>query len=267
MPKGGKSPQRRLRHGEARERILDAAEKMFAVEGYDNVSFRSLTPAAGVSFLQSIIISVPRMHCFPGFLRAAHHSLPIAAWRFWRPLIRYGGRPAPLESILDAFLRPAFEVTRGDRNDLFNRLRARVSLEHSATTRHIVSRAFDQNDLRFIDELRAALPELKDEDLYWRFHFLVRAMIYAISDLGQLEGLSGGKCSSTRTDLALPLMVKAFSAVFGLHRCSWPEPTKRPRMQSKWRFSNRPTGGSSRSSRADHSAGWRWWEAISGLSG
>jgi len=214
MPKGGKSPQRRLRHGEARERILDAAEKMFAVDGYDNVSFRSLTAAAGVSLSAIHYHFGSKDALFSEIFARRASLLTDRRLELLEAAIRYGGRPAPLESILDAFLRPAFEVTRGDRNDLFNRLRARVSLEHSATTRHIVSRAFDQNDLRFIDELRAALPELKDEDLYWRFHFLVGAMIYTMSDSGQLEGLSGGKCSSTRTDLALPLMVKAFSAVF-----------------------------------------------------
>jgi len=127
---------------------------------------------------------------------------------------RYGGKPASLESILDAFLRPAFEVTRGDRNDLFNRLRARVSLEHRATTREIVSRAFDANDLLFIDELKAALPELTHEDVHWRFHFMVGAMIYTMSDSGQLEGLSGGACSPSETDFALLAMVKTFASLF-----------------------------------------------------
>jgi len=141
---------------------------------------------------------------------------------------RYGGRPPSLESILDAFLRPGFEVTRGDRNDLFNRLRARVSLERGGTTREIVSRAFDENDLIFIDELKAALPALTLEDVHWRFHFLVGAMIYTMSDSGQLEGLSGGACSPSDTDLALTSMVQTFSTLFrspSLHRLRGTEET------------------------------------------
>jgi hypothetical protein len=39
-------------------------------------------------------------------------------------------------------------------------------------------------------------------------------MIYTMSDSGQLEGLSGGKCFSAQTDLALAAMVKTFSALF-----------------------------------------------------
>jgi AcrR family transcriptional regulator len=214
MQKGGKAPQRRLPHGEARERIIDAAEKLFAVDGYDAVSFRDLTRAAGVSLSaihyhfgskQAVLSEIFARRA--GLLTRRRLELLEAARR-------YGGEPPSLESILDAFLRPAFEVTHGDRNDLFNRLRARVSLEHSATTREIVSRAFDENDLRFIDELQAALPELTHEDLHWRFHFLVGAMLYTMSDSGQLEGLSGGKCVATKTDIALASMVKTFAALF-----------------------------------------------------
>jgi Tetracyclin repressor-like, C-terminal domain len=127
---------------------------------------------------------------------------------------RYGGHPLPLESILDAFLRPAFEVTHGDRNHLFNRLRARVSTEHSVTTREIVSCAFDENDLVFVEELKRTLPALSNEDVHWRFHFLVGAMIHTMSDSGQLEGLSGGACATSQTELALPTMIETFAALF-----------------------------------------------------
>ena len=59
-----------------------------------------------------------------------------------------------------------------------------ASLERSGTTREIVSGAFDENDLIFIDELKAAVPVLSHEDVHWRFHFLVGAMIYTMSDFG-----------------------------------------------------------------------------------
>jgi AcrR family transcriptional regulator len=214
MRKGGRAKHQRLHHGEARGRIIDAAEKLFAVDGYDAVSFRDLTDAAGVSLSaihyhfgskQAVLAEI--------FVRRAS-VLTRRRLDLLGAARRYEGASPSLESILDAFLRPAFEVTHGDRNDLFNRLRARVSLEHSTTTREIVSRAFDENDLRFVDELRAALPELTHEDVHWRFHFLVGAMLYTMSDSGQLEGLSGGKCSPAQTDLALAAMVRTFSALF-----------------------------------------------------
>jgi hypothetical protein len=127
---------------------------------------------------------------------------------------RYQGGPLALESILDAFVRPAFEVTLGDRDELFNRLRARVSLETSDVTRDIVRRAFDDTDLIFIAELGRALPELSEEDIQWRFHFLVGAMLYTMSDSGQLEGLSNGRCLPRQLDLALANLALTFSSLF-----------------------------------------------------
>src|SRR5262249_17999043 len=214
MTKAGKPRRRRLNRGEARERIVESAEKLFAVDGYDAVSFRRLTAAAGVS--------VSAIHYHFGSKEAVLSEifarraalLTMRRLELLAAARRYGGEPLSLESILDAFLRPAFEVTHGDRNDLFNRLRARVSLEPSATTRQIVSRAFDENDLFFIQQLGASLPAFSDEYLHWLFHFLVGAMLYTMSDSGQLEGLSGGACSSLKTDEALPSMVQTFSALF-----------------------------------------------------
>ena len=89
-----------------------------------------------------------------------------------------------------------------------------ASLERSGTTREIVSGAFDENDLIFIDELKAAVPVLSHEDVHWRFHFLVGAMIYTMSDSGQLSGLSGGACSPSDTNFALASMIQTFSALF-----------------------------------------------------
>jgi len=119
-----------------------------------------------------------------------------------------------LEGILDAFLRPAFEVTRGDRNDLFNRLLARLAAESGEVTRTIISEAFDENDMRFIDEIAKTVPRITREDIHWRFLFFVGAMIYTMSDSGQLVGLSNGKCDAQDTDAALRNMVLTFKVLF-----------------------------------------------------
>jgi AcrR family transcriptional regulator len=214
MARVKKASRKRLNPGEARERIIEAAETLFASDGYDGVSFRDLTAAAGVS-LSAIHYHFGSKEAVLSEIFARRASImTLRRLDLLDAARRREGEPPQLESILDAFLRPAFEVTHGDRNELFNRLRARVALEHSSVTREIVSRAFDENDLRFIDALGGALPFLSHEDLHWRFHFLVGAMIYTMSDSGQLEGLSGGKCSSHQTDVALAAMVGNFAALF-----------------------------------------------------
>jgi AcrR family transcriptional regulator len=238
MRKARKASQARLNHGEARERILDAAEKLFAVDGYEAVSFRDLTGAAGVSLSAIHYHFGSKEAVFSEVFARRSRLLTERRLELLEAARRYGGRPPSLESILDAFLRPGFEVTHGDRNDLFNRLRARVSLERSGTTRDIVSRAFDENDLIFIDELKAALPALTHEDVHWRFHFLVGAMIYTMSDSGQLSGLSGGACSPSDTDFALASMIQMFSALFRSPSMRGSRATKEPSNVKRLEISN-----------------------------
>lgn len=205
---------KRLPHGLAKERILDAAERLFSESGVEGVSFRDLAGAADVS-LSAIHYHFGSKHVVLEeiFARRARGLVQrreelLGALKRDREG-RYG-----LDGILDAFLRPAFEVTRGDRNDLFNRLLARIAVEPSEKTREVISGSFDENDMLFIDELAIALPHLSKADLHWRFHFLVGAMIYTMSDAGQLVGLSAGRCNASDTQEALKNMVRTFSVLF-----------------------------------------------------
>jgi AcrR family transcriptional regulator len=205
---------RRLPHGAARDRILDAAERLFAEAGLDGVSFRDLAGAAGVS-LSAIHYHFGSKHAVLSeiFERRAG-ALTSRREELLTALPRDGEGRKPLEGILTAFLQPALEVTRGDRDDLFNRLLARLAAESSEVTREIVKTAFDSNDLAFIAELKRALPHLTDEDIHWRFHFMVGAMIYTMSDSGQLVGLSGGTCNASDTRVALSNLVAGFAGMF-----------------------------------------------------
>jgi len=203
-----------LPHGQAKPRILDAAEELFAKAGLNSVSFHDLAKAAKVS------------------LSAIHHHFgsqqAVLADAFARRAQLVVGRRLELlgglqrnsqgqyrlQDILDAFLRPAFEVTRGSRDDPFNRLLACLAAESTDVKRKIISEAFDENDLVFVEEITKTLPHLKREDVHWRFHFFVGAMIYTLSNAGQLMGLSGDKCDAHDTEAALKNMVLTFTALF-----------------------------------------------------
>lgn len=205
---------RRLPHGAARDRILEAAERLFSEVGIDAVSFRDLAGAAGVA-LSAIHYHFGSKHAVLAeiFERRAR-VLTTRREELLLALPRNGDGRRPLEGILHAFLQPALEVTRGDRNDLFNRLLARLAAETSEVTREIMSSAFDRNDMLFIAELKTALPDLTAEDIHWRFHFMVGAMIYTMSDAGQLDGLSGGRCRASDTQTALANLITGLAAMF-----------------------------------------------------
>lgn len=205
---------KRLPHGHARGLILDAAEVLFSKANLDAVSFRDLAREAGVS------LSAIHYHfgSKEGVLTEmfARQAANLVARRnaLLAALTQNETRIPALEGLIDAFIRPAFEVTHGDRDDLFNRLLARLSIESSVVARQIISKAFDENDLLFITEFARAAPHLSADEVHWRFHFFVGSMIYTMSDAGQLYGLSDGVCDTTDTETALAQMTRAFKALF-----------------------------------------------------
>jgi AcrR family transcriptional regulator len=209
LPQSGRLP-----HGVVRDRILKSAELLFAENGLESSSFRDITAMANVS--------LSAIHYHFGTKQAvlaeifAQHSRRLTEQRdgLLRELSRdVSGNPL-LGSVLEAFLRPSFLPLQDEGNELFNRLRARLTLESKEVIRTILHNAFDVSDTIFIETLASILPSISRKALHWRFHMMVGAMIYTMADPGQLEGLSGGLCSSGEKQVALDQMVSAFSAVF-----------------------------------------------------
>jgi len=204
----------RLANGLIRDRILEAAEILFAEVGFETASFRDITTRAGAS------VSAIYYH-FGSKLGVlieifARHSRRLTEQRqnlLHRVRRDDEGRPL-LEAVLEAFLRPSFLPLNNESNELFNRLRARLSMETTEVMRTILKNSFDDSDQAFLAALMLALPHVSRPAIFWRFHLMIGAMIYTMADPGQLEGLSQGACLSSDNKMALCQMVDAFSAAF-----------------------------------------------------
>ena len=64
---------------------------------------------------------------------------------------------------------------------------------------------------RLIALLRRALPDAREEDLYWCYHFLSGALTLALSETGRIDIVSGGRCRSGDID-AIRARLSAFAA-------------------------------------------------------
>lgn len=166
------------------ERLLDAAEALFAERGFEGTSLRAVTQAAGTS------VSAAHYH-FGGkeaLLRATlrRRVEPMNRLRLERLEAlrrRSGGRALAVEEILDAFLRPLFDLESARAEARF--VAARLYSDPPELVAALKEELFGEVSRRFLEALAEALPARPREEIALGFHFAVGAMVHVLS--GNLE--------------------------------------------------------------------------------
>lgn len=206
-------PSARGARGDAtRQRIIDAAEQLFAERGIDAVSLREITAAADVN--------VAAAHYHFGSKDAVlaalfdDHAQRIVARRL--ELLDQVQHETPgvpgVEDVLRAFLRPSLDAAVASGGPAFMRLRARLAFDPAEFRRAVLAKAFDDSSRRFVEALRSALPDLPLTDLHWRFHFVLGAMTYTMAAPGRIESITNGALDTTASHAALEQLVRFAAA-------------------------------------------------------
>ena len=186
---------------DTKDRLLDAAQRLFGARGFEATSLRSVTAEAGVN--------LAAVHYHFGskeaLLRAtlARRVEPINAERLRLLEKIEANAPSgqlPLESILEAFLRPVLEIgltRRGDRLEL-RQIAARVHSEPLEIVRPLIAELFGEVARRFVGALRRALAGLSADEVALRFQFTLGVMIIVIS--GNLLNVADPEMPLLETD-------------------------------------------------------------------
>ncbi len=176
-PEGG-------RGADTRERLLDAAEKIFAERGFEGASIRAVTQAAGAS------VSAANYHFGSKEALLRETLLRRVGPLNERRLARLdaleenaAGRPLELETIVEAFLRPVFEehTASVDATNRFRQVAARIYSDPPGVVATMKRELFGPIVTRFVGALSAALPEKSREEIELSFQFTVGVMVHVIS--------------------------------------------------------------------------------------
>jgi AcrR family transcriptional regulator len=187
-----------------KERILTAAEALFAQRGFEGASLRQLTAAAGVNLAAVNYHFGSKDNLVEEVFK---RRLDQLSTRRLTALKQIAGHPdATLEDVLSAFIRPALDLSHDGGGGLFMRVLARAFAEHDDSLRKFLSDNYGHVMRQFTTEFARLLPHLSKEELYWRIDLVTGALTHAMSGFGIIQRKSDVSETSHREQTAAHLI-------------------------------------------------------------
>jgi AcrR family transcriptional regulator len=173
-------------HFSTKERLLTAAEDLFAQFGFAGTSLRQVTTRADVNIAAVNYHFGSKENLVNEVFRRRLDELSqkrLAALAAARE-----ANPDNLEAILAAFIEPALALTL-DRHggSAFVRVLARAYAEKNERLRKFLSDNYGHVLREFAKAIVELVPNLGKEELYWRLDFIAGALTYAMADFGLIK--------------------------------------------------------------------------------
>jgi AcrR family transcriptional regulator len=183
------------RNGEiTRERLLDAAEKLFSEHGIDGVSMRDIAAESGLT----LALANYHFGSKEGLYRAVfERRVPRISSERRAALAAVGKGADPhaaIAAVLDALARPWVE-SRGRPGGLaYTRLVAREAGDPAEGGRGIVATHLDPIAREFMRAMSDVLPGVPRRRVEWAYHFFIGALLLILANPDRVKRLSGASC-------------------------------------------------------------------------
>jgi AcrR family transcriptional regulator len=181
-----------------RDKLMDAAEKLFARRGFHGTSLRDITGEAGVD------LALVNYH-FGGKKQLLSTVLDrrgkVLNEERLRRLAEVRLRAAPnapsTEQVVGAFLDPILDRLAHEGPGWHSYFALIAYVNNSPEWgRKLMGKVFDSTAREFINAVMESLPGAAPEDIYWGYNFLTGALTLSLAETGRLDALSDGLCRS-----------------------------------------------------------------------
>lgn len=203
------------------EKILDAAEQLFSIHGYDGVTMRKVAENAGVDVALANYHFGRKIDVFKAVFQRRADMLNNSRREALQKCQQSAGVEGPnVEQVIEAFLRPLETAQESTDQGLKNYLALIAYVNNSPIWgEKMMSNLFDELVHEYIDALKTALPNAKEEDIYWCYQNMSGALTLTFAQTGRIDKLSNGKCHSSdfkaAYDNMIPFMAAGFKTVCG----------------------------------------------------
>jgi len=204
------------RNGEdTRERILNAAEQLFAAHGFHGTSMRDVASAipCGIALVtyhfgtKETLFSLVIKRRATYMAQARIHALDAAR-------VKAQGKPIPVEDLVSGYVWVFVErsVAGGEGWKNYSRFVARHA--NSPEFANILGDHYDPVARQYLDEFERTFPHMPQKDLYYAFSFLVGTMVSTVAEPGRVEQLSCGQVKANDVEEVFRRMLPFLSAGF-----------------------------------------------------
>ena len=174
-----------------KNKILDAAETLFAAHGFSETSLRVITARAGVNLAsvnyhfgsKKILIEA----VFERFMTAFTESLMAE-------MVEMEQKTEEIEvsSVLSTLVRPLITIdrVRPGGSSVFMKLLGRAYAETQGHIRRFAMQRYSHVLTRFTRLLHKASPDTHPSEMFWRLHFMLGAFIFTLAGHEALQEIS-----------------------------------------------------------------------------
>ena len=202
---------------DTKERLLDAAERLFGDQGFESTSLRLITTEAGANLAavnyhfgskEDLIVAV-----------MARRVEPLNRERLTlldRLEAAAGEEPPSVEEVLETFLAPPLRMkyAAGEAGTAFMRLTGHAMFQSNERIRHQLMDQFEEVARRYVAALTRAAPHAPAEETIWRLLFSVGAMVHALVISEDAKVHTWKQLDPDDVDALIDRMVRFLSAGF-----------------------------------------------------
>jgi AcrR family transcriptional regulator len=206
------------------ERILIAAEGLFATQGIRGTSLKEITDLAEVNIAavnyhfrsKDALVRAVYERCFQPLNEERLRLLDGAE-------AEAGGQPLPLDKVLFALFEPMVRAWQTNRN--FILLVGRLQSEPDPQLSVFVQSLYGGLIQRFLRAARRAAPDVAEARLFFWIHFLFGGVVYTLINSQDMEQMHPGQSLIDTSELFLHDLISFGTA--GLRSQGQSESTKR----------------------------------------
>lgn len=169
-----------------KERILNITEKIISEIGFSSMSLRTISTQAKTNLAAVNYHFGNKEKLIEMMLKRRLDNLFQLRINLLDKLESGTSQPCNLKQVLEAFITPALTMSNDkyQGGSLFMKVLARAYAEKSEYLHDLLSKRYSKTIKRFALAIQRACPHLSESVVFWRFHFIMGALVYVMADFG-----------------------------------------------------------------------------------